>query len=173
MERKYLKRGKSQLKRRNPVTSRETPVKLPVRVPIQKFLKGNTRVLGKKSLGALKKELDTVFSLYVRAKYPKVCYTCGREGKLQNGHFVIRQYLMTRWEEDNCRPQCFGCNIRGKGRTADFEERLIEELGEARVKEIKALRKELLQPNRAWYESQIDLYKAQVASFSEKVGSCT
>ncbi len=61
-----------------------------------------------------KKKLDTIFSIYIRTKHSDCdgvvkCFTCGASKvikKIQNGHFVSRQYLATRWEEDNCRPQC-------------------------------------------------------------------
>lgn len=118
------------------------------------------RAKGKLSLSKYKKELDRVFSIYIRTKYPKVCYTCGKSGALQNGHFIVRKYLATRWEEDNCRPQCIGCNIYGKGMSIDFDERLVQELGEARVAQMKASRKELWRLDEAWYVEKIAHYKA-------------
>ncbi len=117
----------------------------------------------KKSLSKYKKELDAIFSKYIRAKYKKECYTCGVTGKaLQCGHFVSRLYLATRWDESNCRPQCVGCNIWGAGKPLDFEERLKEELGVDVVEEMKARRKQLLNPTRTFYEEQIDLYTAKL-----------
>jgi len=143
-------------------------------VPLKKKtgigLEGSKRPLqgakkGKKgkstSPSKLKAELDRLFSLYIRAKYPKECYTCRAEGKvLQNGHFVSRSYLSTRWDENNCRPQCVGCNIWGAGKPLDFEDRLIEELGMAEVTRIKAKRKELTKITRAQYEERIAQTKA-------------
>lgn len=68
-------------------------------------------------------------------------------------------YLATRWEPDNCRPQCVGCNIFGAGKILDFEDKLVEELGEKRVKELKESRKQVLKLKPAWYEEQIQHYK--------------
>lgn len=113
-------------------------------------------------LTKLKKELDRVFSLYIRAKYPKKCFTCGKEGVLQNGHFVVRKYLSTRWDENNCRPQCIGCNLYGKGMTADFEERLSREIGAEKVQALKDKRKELWKLDRAWYEEKITFYQEKL-----------
>lgn len=109
----------------------------------------------------LKQRLDAVFSLYIRAKYPKECYTCRATGKtLQNGHFVSRTYLATRWDENNCRPQCVGCNIWGRGKPLDFEERLIQELGAEEVSRIKSRRKELLKLKPEWYQEKIQHYQS-------------
>lgn len=114
------------------------------------------------SISKLKKDLDTVFSRYIRQKYGNLCYTCGREGIMQCGHFISRTYLSTRWDEDNCRPQCVGCNIYGNGKFLDFEDHLIQDLGIQKVNEIKAKRKELLKPSRKFYTEQI-------STFSEKL----
>lgn len=113
----------------------------------------------------LKAELDRVFSLYIRAKYPKECYTCRAKGKtLQCGHFVSRTYLATRWDENNCRPQCVGCNIWGAGKPLDFEDRLVEDLGAEAVSQIKQKRKEITKLTRADYEERIAYYKGILES---------
>lgn len=113
-----------------------------------------------KTLAQLKKELDRVFSLYIREKYPKRCYTCGKRGvTLQCGHFVSRQYLATRWDENNCRPQCVGCNMFGNGKPLDFEENLKKELGDETVEKMKKSRHQVLKLDRQWYLTSIALYK--------------
>lgn len=66
-----------------------------------------------RSMSWLKRSLDTYFSQYIRNKYSVngicTCYTCGKKlpiKQMQNGHFISRGYLVTRWNENNCRPQC-------------------------------------------------------------------
>lgn len=118
-----------------------------------------------RSLSKYKKELDRVFSIYIRAKYPKQCFTCGKPGALQNGHFIIRKYLATRWEEDNCRPQCVGCNIYGKGMSIDFEENLIRDLGAERVQELKDARKQVIKMTEEEYVRLIAHYKNLVETY--------
>lgn len=88
----------------------------------------------KKSLSKLKHELDAVFSKYIRQKYAKngqvQCYTCGTSKEIreiQCGHFVSRQHLSTRFDEENVRPQCAGCNLFGGGRVATFANNLENE----------------------------------------------
>jgi len=90
--------------------------------------------LKKKSISKLKKELDAVFSKYIRHKYSKnglvACYTCGAVKpikEMQNGHFQSRKHLNTRWSEDNCRVQCVGCNVFKYGEQYKFGEKLKKE----------------------------------------------
>lgn len=116
-----------------------------------------------RSMAKLKKELDRVFSIFIRAKYPKRCYTCGKTGvTLQCGHFIPRIYLATRWEEMNCRPQCVGCNLFGGGQILDFEENLTKELGEDVVIGMKQSRHKITKLTMRWYEEQIELYKKKL-----------
>lgn len=117
----------------------------------------------------IKKELDRVFSLYVRKKYADnfgivKCYTCPKSGtvkELQNGHFVPRQYLSLRWSEDNCRPQCYACNMLYNGQPSAFAARLEAETPGI-VKELESRRKELRQWTIAELEEKISYYKKQI-----------
>lgn len=125
-----------------------------------------------KTAAKLKKELDAIFSKYIRLKYADengncTCYTCGKVThwkQIQNGHFISRQYLATRWHEDNCRPQDVGCNIYGHGKPLDFEERLKKELGSQYVEDMKMLRHKSLKLDRHWYAEQIAIYQAKFDS---------
>lgn len=122
-----------------------------------------------RSLSKLKHELDRLFSLKVRHRANK-CYTCDKPGTpktLQCGHFVPRQYLATRWDESNTRPQCVGCNIWGKGMILEFEERLKREIGVGNVESLKEKRKLLLKLNRSWYEEQIKIYTQELLDISK------
>ena len=113
-----------------------------------------------KSMAWYKKELDRVFSLYVRKIYPKVCYTCGKQAeRLQCGHYISRQYLATRWSIENCRPQCWGCNGYGKGQPLIFEEKLKAEYGNDFVEKLKASRHQIIKLDIPWYMEAIEKYK--------------
>lgn len=94
--------------------------------------------MAKKTAAKLKKELDSIFSKYIRLTYADkegmvACYTCGKVAhykQMQNGHFISRQYLATRFDEWNCRPQDVGCNIYGNGKQVEFARKLeIEKKG--------------------------------------------
>lgn len=88
-----------------------------------------------KSAAKLKKELDALFSRWVRLSYADGrgfvrCFTCDAKffwKKIQNGHFIRRQYLATRFDPRNCRPQCVGCNIYGDGKMVEFSAKLEKE----------------------------------------------
>ena len=70
-----------------------------------------------------------------------------------------RQYLATRWSEENCRPQCVGCNLFGGGQLLDFEENLINEISKKKVDNLKHSRHEILKLDREWYLTKIDYYE--------------
>lgn len=79
--------------------------------------------LENKNVSQLTKELDKVFSLYIRQRdsdedgYGR-CVTCGKLGHYKTfdcGHFVSRSYKSVRWNEYNCALQCKRCNGYGAG----------------------------------------------------------
>lgn len=85
----------------------------------------------------LKVKLDKAFSELVRRKYASdygvsACITC-KCAMVWNwfdcGHFVDRDHLPTRWDLDNCRPQCPECNRFKTGRRYEFGTALNLELG--------------------------------------------
>lgn len=84
---------------------------------------------------AVVKKLDEWFSKFIRLSYADdtgqvACYTCGRKNhwkKMQCGHFMSRAKYATRWDEDNCRPQCYGCNMRQQGQQYLFSLNLNKE----------------------------------------------
>ena len=55
------------------------------------------------------------------------------EKKIQNGHYMSRRYMSTRFDEDNCRPQCVACNIYNQGNAQMFRRGLVAQIGEKRV----------------------------------------
>ncbi len=96
----------------------------------------------KTSSASLKNKLDAVFSQYIRLKYAMPnsgmckCISCGaikHWSEIQNGHYMSRRYMATRFSEDNCRPQCVACNIFNQGNVQMYRRGLIEQIGEKRV----------------------------------------
>ncbi len=78
-----------------------------------------------------KKEADYWFSRYIRMRGSfflgsephNRCMSCGqvkRVAELQNGHFASRSHNSTRFDEENCFPQCYVCNIIKKGNYSAF-----------------------------------------------------
>lgn len=117
-----------------------------VEMPRKNRAKRATKAKKAPTMTKLKKEADRVFSLFVRQKYADSegnikCYTCPTVKplkKMQNGHFVGRKYLGTRYEEKNCRPQCWYCNSKhmGNGRPVEFAQGLKIEFGPTIVDEL-------------------------------------
>jgi 5-methylcytosine-specific restriction endonuclease McrA len=75
------------------------------------------------------KKLDNIFSQYIRLSNSKngncTCVTCGKvgdwkNGGIQAGHFISRKHYSTRWNEDNVKPQCVGCNVFRYGEQYKF-----------------------------------------------------
>lgn len=133
-----------------------------------------------KSISKLKKELDKWFSLYIRLKYSNRgmcrCYTCHKPfhyKDLHCGHFIPRHILITRWDENNCRPQCVGCNIYGNGKFLDFEEHLVKDIGASSVMALKASRTRVFKINGSWYISTINHYKQAVLELQKEYGLST
>jgi|SRR3990170_2874929 len=78
------------------------------------------------------KELDTVFSIFIRQRDKGVCFTCG-DVKFwrfqQNGHYVSRTHQILRWSEKNCNTQCYACNIMRHGNMDEYAVALINKYG--------------------------------------------
>tara|TARA_R110000787_G_scaffold156160_2_gene270058 strand:- start:1184 stop:1585 length:402 start_codon:yes stop_codon:yes gene_type:complete len=90
------------------------------------------------TISKLKKKLDQQFSLFIRLKDAddngyNYCFTCNKFDHykgLQCGHFVSRKYTATRFDEQNCKPQCPGCNIFRYGEQYKFGQKLGHDLAE-------------------------------------------
>jgi hypothetical protein len=88
------------------------------------------------SRNSLIQDLDWVVSRIVRisAADSKTgiaeCFTCNKKlhwSLMQNGHFVSRSNMRTRFELNNCRVQCEECNCHKHGNLEVFAERLDAE----------------------------------------------
>ncbi len=116
-----------------------------------------------KSLAKWKKELDTVFSQYIRQRDQGQCFTCPKKDhwkNMQNGHFVPRQYLAVRYDEKNCNCQCYACNVLYGGQGATYAIRLAQKYGQETVEWLEAQRWVITKLDVAWYQENIAKYKA-------------
>ena len=126
----------------------------------------------KKSIN-LKDKLDKVFSLYIRLRDSDengfcTCYTCGKVAhykEMQNGHFWSRTHLSTRFNEDNCKVQCVGCNIFKKGNYIVYTKRLLKELGEKKFDELERLKNSTVKISKAEYEQMIEHYNQKIKEY--------
>lgn len=100
----------------------------------------------RKSHAKLKKELDAVFSRYIRLRDKGQCYTCPKKGEIkemQNGHFIPRQYLSTRYDEVNCHCQCYACNMLYNGQPSAYAVHLVLDYGRDIIETLEAKRRDI------------------------------
>ena len=136
--------------------------------PLPLFDKAGVKVKRKPDY---KKKLDEVFSKYIRLKYSDErgycrCISCGKVHfwkQIQNGHYMSRRHLATRWSEDNCRPQCVACNIFNQGAAQMYRRNLVAEIGEDRVTWIESFA-HTSSKERSDFE-----YKAMIDEYTKKV----
>lgn len=134
--------------------------------------KGTKRTPKKKerSQAKLKKDFDALFSQYIRRKYANEegmvkCYTCStikHWKEIQNGHWIPRNNLATRFSEDNCRPQCVACNMFQHGMPDVFAVNLIKDGID--IVALQQTRYSIFKIDRHWYIAQIEKYKALLES---------
>lgn len=116
------------------------------------------------------KELDRVFSLYIRQSKSDengmgTCVTCGKYeywGLLQNGHYYSRGKYSTRWHEDNCHIQCMRCNVMLKGNYTSYALYMFNKYGDDYMAELHKLahsgekiRTSTIREKIAYYKSMI------------------
>lgn len=117
----------------------------------------------------LVKNLDTVFSQYIRLRYAKneiaECYTCGKKDnykKLQAGHFASRRHYATRWNEYNVQVQCYSCNIGLQGLQFEFGKRLNLQYGNNFAEDL------LIESKKAVKFTDLDL-KDMIEQYKDKL----
>ena len=127
----------------------------------------------KKTVSKLKKDLDAVFSQYIRLSYADDngmvhCYTCPKVlhwKEITNGHFITRGSLATRFDERNCRPQCWGCQAKhlGNGKPVEFARKLSIEYGQGIVAELYREAAKIVKYFP--YEEKIEEYKLKLKEY--------
>jgi len=139
-------------------------------------LRSGARKPKKRSRTSLVSKLDQILSLFVRLSFADKngfvqCYTCPNKKhykKMQNGHYITRSIRNTRWRIDNCRPQCYGCNIMHGGNPITFRENLVKELGEGAVLFLEHCRHTLFKPDNEWLQDEINFYTPTVEKLIAK-----
>ena len=123
-----------------------------------------------KTISKLKKDLDKVFSLYIRLRHASKdgivkCFTCDKTAhykKMHAGHFMSRKHHATRWNEDNVQVQCPKCNLFGQGEQYAFGKLLDIRIAEGKAEELQELSKTTVKYMRFEYEDMIKHYKEKV-----------
>ena len=127
-----------------------------------------SRSLRPKKESTLKKNLDDVFSKFIRQRDADKngmvrCCSCGTMLHWKDSdasHFVSRKYLYTRYDERNVHASCRKCNRFLEGNKEGYSLFLINKYGATIFAELNE-KKWLPYPNFP-YISQIDYYKRQL-----------
>jgi hypothetical protein len=116
-----------------------------------------------KTVSKLKKELDAVFSKFIRWRDDGQCYTCSKKDDpkyMQNGHFVPRQYLSLRYDEINCHCQCYACNMLYNGQPSAYAMNLKRDYGDDIINKLETERRKIIK--NFPYSEMIAKYKAKL-----------
>ena len=92
-------------------------------------------------------------------------YTIITRQGIQNGHFISRASRILRWDEDNCRPQCYACNCHRYGQQYIFAQNLNKEFGYDKAAELLQKSRQLIKQADFELIELIDHYKSLVDSF--------
>jgi hypothetical protein len=132
-----------------------------------------------KSISKLKKELDNIFSVFIRLRDATdeglvQCFTCGKVAHyktgMQNGHFQSRRHLATRWDEINCQVQCVGCNMFKSGEQFKFHINLDAKYGEDTSINLQHKAMQSVKITRVEYQDYISYYKEAVENLKKEKG---
>jgi len=126
------------------------------------------------TLARWKKEADKFYSASRRLRYSNKdgmvqCYTCSHLGHyktMQLGHFSPRQHLATRYDDENCRIQCFACNMYYGGQPAIFAEKLMAEYGKDHVSKLNRKKQEITKFYEGDYQRIIEECKKEIEALS-------
>lgn len=119
-------------------------------------------------------KLDEVFSLYIRQRDSVNgagwCISCGCQVNVKeadNGHYIDRKHMATRFNENNCNIQCKSCNQFKKGNIEQYRKRLIRKIGEEAVVELEALRNTMVKYSQTEINELIIVYKQKIKDLNK------
>ena len=146
------------------------------RTPLKKkpFIKDGSEIEGTPDLI---KELDAVMSEFVRLVNANPhgivkCFTCDNKShwtEIENGHFIPRKNLATRFLLFNENPQCTNCNSFLKGNSEVYAIKLDEKYGTGTADYLKALGRTTCKRPAHEYEELIQSYKICVENLKESL----
>ena len=116
---------------------------------------------------------DQWFSRYIRLKNAMdyggtivtKCYTCNKTYKVKDldcGHYINREHISVRFNENNARPQCTYCNRYRSGKHFDFGVKLAKEIGAEEFDNLRQLAMFTDNNNELYFREQAELYRKKV-----------
>lgn len=173
MKRTPLKRStvpipKISEKRKALIDAGEIP-RYPKRVPFAKSDKPIRKVKSSdKDIRGLMKKADEVFSRYIRERAVQsdgwcYCAICGKHGltrNMQNGHYISRSHMATRYMEENCMPSCAKCNSRHEEDIEPYKQALIFYGGISLVAYLELMGRKIVKYSSSDLQDIIDKYES-------------
>lgn len=143
-----------------------------------KVRKAAQKTKKQESSSFLTAKLDKIFSIYIRLKYADdngnvKCFTCDNTHHykaIQNGHFQSRRYMSTRFHTNNCRPQCYACNVGLHGQQYIFGANLDKQIGSNTAETMILLSKQQKKFSLQEYQELIQHYTEEVANLKLQKG---
>ena len=116
------------------------------------------------------KKLDAVYSQYIRLLKSDddgycICVTCGTKlywKEIQNGHYFSRKHYATRWNDDNCWPQDYRCNVALNGNYIEYTMFMINTYGINFIGEFKKQANTTYKISLQELRDKIDHYSTEV-----------
>jgi len=145
------------------------PIKSVVRENRTCDVKKKVRRISEKGLIA---KLDKVFSLFIRQRDSKdgvfKCISCGKPKPYRladNGHYINRANMTTRYDEVNCNAQCSYCNRFREGNAQGYRKGLIKKYGELAVDILEMKKHNTSKISSVELQILIDVYKAKLKGY--------
>jgi hypothetical protein len=134
--------------------------------------KKKIRAAKAESIIRLTEVLDNVFSRFIRLRDTDAdgvgyCIDCNSRvawDKIDCGHFIVRKYKSTRWDEQNCAAQWSYCNGPLSGRQFEFGKGIDLKYGAGTAEAILLRSKE----EKKWSTDEL---KSLIAYYTEEVSA--
>lgn len=116
---------------------------------------------------------DRAFSDYIRERDGWTCQTYGcrksRAGGdvMQCGHLFTRKNYSTRWDEDNAKCQCAGCNLRHEYDPSPFTKTFLDKIGKPGWDELYARHHQVKKYKTFEIEEIADFYRNKLREVSK------
>jgi len=79
---------------------------------------------------------------------------------------MSRKHYSTRWDEKNCAPQCFGCNVGGQGQQFLYAKYIDDTYGEGTADELLQKSREIVKFSTHELEEMIEYYQQELKRLS-------
>lgn len=160
---------------RKPLQASRKPIKSKTTVrpskPRKPLKRSKISSQSKRERPLLVSKLDRIFSKYIRLRFAidgfAICVTCGKRlpwQQMQNGHFISRRFMQTRWSEVNCNCQCPVCNETLGGNLDKYEKYLLNTYGPAATLSLQQKSQHPEKISNSELQNLINYYQEKVAS---------